>query len=132
MLSAASPGPVLDKEGLIYLVSDPQTKLDNGRIHPNALGDIFGRGLSVCRSRASDAEVLQTWRELKAGSTTRGKQRDFVGAFEFGTSAVRVGGDDRALAVLATPLPRKKHHSEVISIFSSKSLEGAACFEEIG
>jgi hypothetical protein len=115
-VSKVSPGPVLDDETLVFIVSDPQTRLNEGFLHPQTVKLVCYSGLSVLRSRATNSEFYETWKALKASSDANNKDRYFHGVYNFQARSVRNCQSPRAVAVFDTGLPGRRHHSEVMAI----------------
>jgi hypothetical protein len=118
-VSRKSPGPVLDEEDLIFIVSDPQVRLKGGKVHPSAVGTVCSGGLSVLRDRARDNEFENTWTELKKNSDAKGKDRYLAGVYTFATSNIRYSAEPRQFGVYDTGLPGRKHHSDIMAIARS-------------
>jgi hypothetical protein len=115
-VSKVSPGPVLDNETLVFIVSDPQIKLQEGFLHPGSVNLVFESGLSVLRSRAPNSEFCETWKALKEASDARNKDRYFLGVYNFQARSVRNCQAPRAVAVFDTGLTGRRHHSDVMAI----------------
>jgi hypothetical protein len=122
-VSKVSPGPVLDDETLIFIVSDPQTKLEERFLHPQTVKLIFNSGLSVLRSRAPNSEFCETWKALKASSDAKNKDRYFHGVYNFQARSVRNCQYPRAVAVFDTGLTGRRHHSDVMAIPTCKGVQ---------
>lgn len=115
-VSNISPGPVLDDETLVFIVSDPQTHLNEGFLHPQAVNLVCSSGLSFLRSRATNSEFYETWNALKASSDAKNIDRYFHGVYNFQARSVRNCQYPRAVAVFDTGLPGRRHHSDVMAI----------------
>jgi hypothetical protein len=135
-VSKVSPGPVLDDETLVFIVSDPQTLLKDGFLHPQSVKFVFDSGLSVLRSRAPNPEFCETWKALKASSDAKNKGRYFHGVYNFQARSVRNCQSPRAVAVFDTGLTGRRHHSDVMAIPTSKGIQqkrlSKALIEAIG
>jgi hypothetical protein len=115
-VSKVSPGPVLDDETLVFIVSDPQTLLNEGFLHPQAVNLVCSSGLSVLRSRATNSEFCETWNALKASSDAKNNDRYFLGVYNFQARSVRNCQSPRVVAVFDTGLQGRRHHSDVMAI----------------
>lgn len=114
--SRGSIGRVADHEKLVLVLSDPNSLLPTGLIHPGAVNQAFVSGLSTLRDGAADDEFELTIHELKESSRLKGRERYFHGVKHFAADAVRFGAENsRFMCVYDTPLPGKPHHVDIMA-----------------
>ena len=111
-VSQYSPGPVLDAENLLFMVTDPQIKMLDGRIHPQSLKLVYDKGISTLRESAQDDEFIDTWEAL----TVNGKRRRFVGVFKFSAVSIRKSDFPRKFGVFDTGELSRPNHADVIAM----------------
>ena len=114
-VSRHSPGPVLDDEILLFIVTEPQIIISAGKVHPQSLGLVYSKGVSTLRNRAEDNEILDTWNELISSK----KQRRFSGVFNFSARQVRRSHNPRLFGVFDTGELRRPNHADILAMVSS-------------
>lgn len=107
-----SPGVVEDDEILNFVVFDPQQVFSDGTLQPFALMQVDRMGLSLLRQGATDEEFRLTVFEMNPDPSVNKKLH---GVVEFLASALRYDGSARLVGIYDTPLPKKRHHADMVA-----------------
>jgi hypothetical protein len=116
-LNEFSPGPVLNREVLHFIVTDPQA-IDqrSGKLQGYFFDNVGKSGLSALRELAKDSEFEISYGMMKENSDKRGKERFFHGVTSLRTKDVRWDRERRRmLAVYDTADARRPHHADLMA-----------------
>jgi hypothetical protein len=114
-VSKYSPGPILNAETLLFIVSDPQIRLQNDWVHPSSVSQATSGGLSVIRDRANNSEFKLVWKALKGSSDAKKKERWLRGVYSISAHKVRQSNLPREFAIYDTGLVDQPHHGDIMA-----------------